>query len=88
MRLRLSASPPDGSTRERISEAESGSLEPSCQMASAILRRTIALRDIGTLIMLASSRMASLALFWLSLSAVSFPIGDFSFPTTIFEIRE
>lgn len=51
----------------------------------------MALRDMGTLIMLASSRMASLALLCLSLSAVvvalSCSIGVFSFPTTILILR-
>lgn len=47
----------------------------------------MALRDMGTLIMLASSRIANLALFWISLSAVvealCCSIGAVSFPTTI-----
>lgn len=45
----------DGRARARMSEAERGVLAPSCQIASAALSRTIALSDMGTLIMLASS---------------------------------
>ena len=52
--------------RGRISAAERGELSPSFQIASARPSLTAALRDIGTLIMLASSMMARRALFLLS----------------------
>ncbi|GKV35206.1 hypothetical protein SLEP1_g43508 [Rubroshorea leprosula] len=38
-----------------------------CYIASGTLRRTMALRDIGTLSMLTSSKMTSLALCWVSI---------------------
>lgn len=81
IRWRFSGSGPldedegEGSTRARICEEERGALRPFCQMASGTLRRTIALRDMGTLIMLASSRMASLALFRLSVVSSSFSMA-------------
>lgn len=49
--------------RERIWDAVRGEFTPFCQMASGMLRRTTAFSDIGTLIMLANSRMARRASF-------------------------
>lgn len=48
---------------ERIWEAERGELRAFWEMIFGIWRRTIAFKDIGTEIMLASSRIASRALF-------------------------
>lgn len=62
IRCRFSGSPaPEGRIRGIISAADRGLFEPFCHMASATFRRTTALSDIGTLIMFASSMIASLA---------------------------